>query len=62
MAERSKEVVSDNPLGNKSGALVRPKGTLEYELRPHKLSPEKLRELHGPVLGMITKILGEHWR
>ena len=59
MAQSSAEVVTDNPLGNKKGALVRSKGTLEFELRPHRISAEKLRELHGPVLGMITKILGE---
>lgn len=47
--------------GDFEDAGIRPnsKGTLEFALRPYRISQEKLREMHGAVLGMITKILGE---
>lgn len=38
------------------------KPTLEFALRPHKIPLDTVREHHGPVLGMITKLLGEKGR
>ena len=39
--------------------VTRGKATLEYALRPYRIPWDTLREKHGPVLGMITKMLGE---
>lgn len=39
--------------------VTRGKATLEYALRPYRIPWDTLREKHGPVLGMITNMLGE---
>lgn len=38
------------------------KGTIEYALRPYRIPMDVLREEHGAVLGMVTKLLGEPHR
>lgn len=54
---RRSSSVSDAPLAG--GGSVKNKGTLEFALRPYRIPLDILREKHGPVLGMVTKILGE---
>lgn len=40
--------------------LARAKHTIEYALRPYRIPLDTLREEHGAVLEVITKMVGEH--
>lgn len=44
---------------NRVESEAKSKGTIEYALRPYRIPTDVLREEHGAVLGMVTKLLGE---